>query len=314
MKYDNKKKLKAGIFYDDNLEIKLQMRNKIGYYIGFGLASALMALSLQEFYLYLFDKLPIPQSLTVTLFGAVTGGILGALFAGMDGFFSGSNFLFRTGVRLGLIIGLAGGAISFFVVDQITSFNLLTEDNFYVLQLVLISRWVVIALSIGLAIGFRDKNQLVTTRSIGAGLIAGVLGGLSISIVSQFIQMPSIARGVGLIVLGVAFTVSLYRFSFLGRKVWLKVLNGKLEGLEIELTKEILIFGTQDNDDINLQDYQDVQQSHAKLIRYFENYSLVDNDPFCQTFVNFRGIKEQFLKNGDILKIGTALFQYCTVE
>ncbi len=84
--------------------------------------------------------------------------------------------------------------------------------------------------------------------------------------------------------------------------------------MDIELSKEIHLFGTQDSDDINLQDYQDVQQSHAKLIRYFDYYSLVDNDPFCQTFVNFRVVKEQFLKNGDILKIGTALFQYCTLD
>ena len=135
-----------------------------------------------------------------------------------------------------------------------------------------------------------------------------------LSLAIDFIPIPLIARGIGLVVLCSVFSLSLYLFSFLGRKIWLKVLNGKLEGLEIALSREIHLFGTQDNDDINLQDYQDVQQSHAKLIRYFDNYSLVDNDPFCQTFVNFRGIKEQFLKNGDILKIGTALFQYCTIN
>jgi type III secretion system (T3SS) inner membrane Yop/YscD-like protein len=290
------------------------MRNKIGHYLSFGVATALIALSLQEFFLYLFSKLPVPESLVVTLFGAITGGVLGALLAGMDGFFSGSRFLFRSGLRLGFLIGLVGGAVSFFIINQIIQHTNLAESSLIIMNSLLISRWVVIALCIGLAVSFRDGNHMVSIRSISSGLIAGLSSGIAMTLSSQVIQTPFLIRGIGLVILGSVFAIALYQFSFLGRKVWLKVLNGKLEGVEIELSKEILIFGTQDNDDINLQDYQDVQQSHAKLIRYFENYSLVDNDPFCQTFVNFRGIKEQFLKNGDILKIGTALFQYCTVE
>ena len=91
-------------------------------------------------------------------------------------------------------------------------------------------------------------------------------------------------------------------------------LNGSLAGREFELSKETHYLGTQTEDQINLGSYEEVNSTHAKLIRYETGYSLVDNDPFCSTFVNFRNITEQPLKNGDIIKVGSAIFQYCTID
>lgn len=290
------------------------MRKKIGYFLLYGFASALIIWAIQELFLYLFNGLPIPSGLTVSLYGALCGGAFGGLIVSMDGFFGGSKFLFRRGLRLGLIFGTTGGLVSFYLVDRIVSLGAFTAINPLVLTLVYSLRWLSIAMCVGFAIGIRDKNHLALVRNIISGLISGTVGGLIISSAIEFTDSILLARGIGLVIFGMLLAGLVFQFSFFGRRAWLKVLNGKLDGMEIELTKEIHFFGTQDDDDINLQDYQEVQQSHAKLIRYFDNYSLVDNDPFCQTYVNFRSIKEQFLKNGDILKIGTALFQYCAVD
>lgn len=289
------------------------MRKKVSLYLIYGFASALIIWALQELFLFLFNDIPISESLKAALYGALCGSLFCGLIVSMDGFFSGSKYLYRRGLRLGILFGLTGGMVSFYIIEQIVKFAAFTNLNPLVPLIVFSLRWLTISLCIGFAIGFRDKNHLSLVRSIISGLISGVLGGLIISLAIYYVESIVIARGIGIIIYGLLLAGMAYRFSFFGRKSWLKVLNGKLEGMEIELTKEIHMFGTQDNDDINLQDYQEVQQSHAKLIRYFDHYSLVDNDPFCQTFVNFRTIKEQFLKNGDILKIGTALFQYCTV-
>ncbi len=291
------------------------MRKKSIFYISYGVASALVIWSLQELFLYLFGEISfIPKEVTIALFGALTGGLFGLLMVMMEGFFNGSKYLVNRGLRVGGIFGLLAGTISFFLTSQITFIEAtaISDDVIYILLNSL--RWLVIAVSVGIALGIRDENSLSTTRGVIAGLITGVVGGIAVSVMAFYIQSPMISRGLGLLVLTILFTFSIFRFSHFGRKIWLKTLNGNLEGMDLELSKEIHIFGTQDNNDINLQDYQEVQQSHAKLIRYFDNYSLVDNDPFCQTFVNFRVVKEQFLKNGDIIKIGTALFQYCTVN
>ena len=70
-------------------------------------------------------------------------------------------------------------------------------------------------------------------RNIISGLISGVIGGLIISFSIQYIESILLARGIGLIVFGILLATAVFRSSFYGRKAWLKVLNGKLEGMEI---------------------------------------------------------------------------------
>lgn len=290
------------------------MKTKLKFFLAYGAASAAFTWSLQELFLYLFTQLSLPSALTVTFFGALTGAIVCGLFGGLEGFFLGSRYLFRKGLKTGLPVGFLGGGICFFLIHEIVQQSVLPSTSPLVITAVYSLRWASIALFVGLTLGLRDRNQLSILRGLSSAIVTGMAGGALITAVTTAQFSPFISRGISITVLALLLSTTLFMFSNLGRKAWLKVLNGKLEGLDIELSKEIHIFGTQDNDDINLQDYPDVQQAHAKLIRYFDNYSLIDNDPFSLTFVNFRGIKEQFLKNGDILKIGTALFQYCTAE
>lgn len=288
------------------------MRKNIQYYLLYGIGSAAVVWAIQEFILFLVHG-QLPPIFASSLLGAFTGGLFGGFMGAMDGFFTNSRYLMKKGLWTGTLIGFFTGLISFYLVFTVTA-ELVPEGN-TILPLTLSSiRWVILALAICVAIGIRDKNQLSTIRGVISGLFTGICAGLLIGSLELYITSPFLLRGSGMLVFGALLAAAHYQFSLVGRKVWIKALNGKLEGMEIELNREIHLFGTQDNDDINLQDYIDVQQSHAKLIRYFDNYSLIDNDPFCQTFVNFRGIKEQFLKNGDILKIGTALFQYCTLD
>lgn len=290
------------------------MRKQFRYYIGFGVATALLVWSLQEFVLYIVTQYPIQRTAGITLYGLLTGLLFGAFIGGMEGFFTGSRLLFRRGAGFGGLLGLVGGAAGFYLVDQITNNVLSPESNVFVILFFQAIRWFVLALCVGISLGIRDKSYLSMIRGIIAGAASGILAGLFFSAIAYYTRQPFLARVLGILILTTAMAGLLFQVSQLGRKMWLKALNGRLEGIDIELHKEIYFLGTQDSDDINLKDYQNVQQSHAKLIRYFDNYSLVDNDPFCQTFVNFRGIKEQFLKNGDILKVGTALFQYNIVD
>ncbi len=287
---------------------------KIKFYLIFGMASALFVWSYHELFLFLTSSFAIPGSAKSSIAGALFGIVFGGLLGGMEGFFSNSPYLFRRGLKFGSLLGFLSGAISFYVIDQIIHEIDFIASNILLVSLFYSLRWLVLGVCIGIAIGLRDRSHLSMIRSIFSGLIAGSVGGIIISFTPVLVSFPFWSRGLGFLAFAMLFTASTYRFFTFQRKTWLKSLNGVLEGLDIELSRDIHIFGTQDNDDINLKAYQDVQQSHAKLIRYFNNYSLVDNDPFCQTFVNFRTIKEQFLKNGDILKIGTALFQYCTVD
>ncbi|MCP4754023.1 MAG: FHA domain-containing protein [Proteobacteria bacterium] len=230
------------------------------------------------------------------------------------GFYTDSPFKLKKGVCWGAVFGFPAGLLGFFLADQIIRYVPFIAESLFLANLVYSLRWLLIGLSIGMAMGKRDDSDLMMYRGLISGTIAGLLGGIAITVTSILLTNPFWSRGIGFVVFSTILTGSLYHFSTLGRKAWLKALNGKLEGTDFELSQEIHFLGTQSNDDINLKSYQDIRPTHAKLVRYHSGYSLIDNDPFWQTYVNFRNIKEQPLKNGDIVKLGRALFQFCTVE
>ena len=283
-------------------------------YTVFGIAAGLTVWFFHELLLYFVYLGVIPDSIKSITSGGIVGLTLGTATLFAAGFFSGNKVLIRRGIVMGAIFGLVGGMISFFVVDLMISGWDFIVNNWLITYLLYTARWLVLALFIGVALGFRDSNELILIRGLVSTVIAGLVGGAVITTSTNFIASSFWSRGIGYIVFLVAITLSIPYFSKIGRKIWIKALNGKLEGMEFEMFKEIHYFGTQSDDDINLRSYEDIRPTHAKLIKYYSGYSLVDNDPFWQTFVNFRNIKEQPLKNGDILKIGKALFQYCTVS
>ena len=289
------------------------MRRILLPHIVYGLAAGLTVWFFHELLLYLFYSGLIPDKVNSLLSGGVIGLTAGLTTLLAAGFFSGNKVLIKRGIVFGGIFGLIGGVVSFFVFDLMISGWEFIAANWLITNLFYASRWLVLALFIGIALGFRDSNELVLLRGLASTAVAGILGGAAITVSTHFIVSPFWSRGVGYIVFLIILTLSIPYFSKLGRKIWIKALNGKLEGLEFEMFKEIHHFGTQSDDDINLRSYEDIRPTHAKLIKYYSGYSLLDNDPFWQTFVNFRNIKEQLLKNGDILKIGKALFQYCTI-
>ncbi|PCI23950.1 MAG: hypothetical protein COB67_12190, partial [SAR324 cluster bacterium] len=165
-----------------------------------------------------------------------------------------------------------------------------------------------------IAIGLRDRNKQQLTRGLFGGVLAGLLGGTLTVLFTALISNLYWARGFGFLSMSTVFSIVLFYFSKYQRKEWLKILSGPLEGMDFELSNEIHFLGTQNSDDINLKDYEDINPTHAKMIRYAYGYSLIDNDPFGRTYVNFRSVNEQPLKNGDILKIGSATFQYCRLD
>jgi len=274
----------------------------------------MLAWSFHEFLLYMVSIGIIPLSMRAALSGLVIGSTFGGFIGAGEGFFYNSKYKFKKGTIKGVIFGLVSGIISFQLVDQFVSQIQSSISNPLIINVLYASRWLIVSVSIGLSIGFKNNNHLAMIRGVISGVIAGLIGGIIITCLAFLTNLPFWSRGVGYVIFSALFSGALYHFSSFGRRTWLMSLNGRLEGLDIELSKDIHFIGTQDNDDIDLRGYQDVQQSHARLIKYFNNYSLIDNDPFCQTSVNYRNIKEQFLKNGDILKVGAALFQYCSID
>lgn len=288
------------------------MKKKFFPYLIFGIATGIIAWACQEFLFILIKDGVIPSFLQSVLSGTLLGAIIGAIIGRLEGFIVYNKPQAFKGTVIGVFFGGISGLFSFYLVDYIQQYlPSIVAGNTYYLDFLLASRWTIISVFIGIAIGIRDQKNLKFARGVFSGIISGIIGsGLSIPIFSE-IHDPFWARGVHIVSFVAIIGVVLVFTSTFGRKEWIKALNGKYEGIDFELTQDIHLLGSQVDDDINLSSYQNVNRTHAKLLKYYTGYSLVDNDPFGQTFVNFRSIKEQPLKNGDILKIGNAIFQYC---
>ena len=107
-------------------------------------------------------------------------------------------------------------------------------------------------------------------------------------------------------------TACLYYNRVYLRKSWLLLLNGRQAGRDYPLGKDVIFIGNQEDDDVRLGDYLDVNASHAKIVRYgcSELFSFVDNDPFSRSWVNFRPCREQILHNRDLITVGTAKIMF----
>ncbi len=288
------------------------MKRRFLPYLVFGMATGIIAWACQEFLYILIEDGFIPQSFQSAFAGTLLGGITGATLGRLEGFLVYNNPMAKRGSLIGVLFGAFSGLISFYIIDHIQQHLPETiSGNPYYLEFLFASRWFIIAVFIGMSIGIRDRNNLRIVR----GILSGVMGGLVSSALSivAFIHIPNPfwARGICITSFTTFLAISLVITSQLKRQEWIKSLNGKFEGIDFELDQEIHFMGSQIDDDINLTSYQNVNRTHAKLLKYYTGYSLVDNDPFGRTFVNFRSINEQPLKNGDIIKIGDAVFQYC---
>ena len=288
------------------------MKKKFLPYLIFGIATGIIAWACQEFLFILIKDGVIPSFLQSVLSGTLLGAIIGAIIGRLEGFIVYNKPQALRGTVIGGFFGGISGLFSFYLVDFIQQhLPAIVAGNVYYLDFLLASRWTIISVFIGISIGIRDQKNHRFARGVLSGIISGLIAsGLSIPIFSG-IQDPFWARGVHIVSFVAIIAIVLVLTSTFGRKEWIKALNGKYEGIDFELTQDIHLLGSQIDDDINLSSYQNVNRTHAKLLKYYTGYSLVDNDPFGQTFVNFRSIKEQPLKNGDILKIGNVIFQYC---
>ena len=246
-----------------------------------------------------------------SLEGTFMGGILGLLALASEGFLQQNAARARQGARIGFFLGAMGGFLGFFFTGQL--YHEMADQPLW--QAVATSqRWLLVLLAIGIGMGIRDQSNLQLIRGMFSALAAGIFTTLVSLGLSQIPGLdPMILLLCECLTLGLAWFFLHAAFAGYRRREWLYCLNGGLENMEFELNKSIHYLGTQSLDQINLTNYPDINSTHAKLIRYYNGYSLVDNDPFGRTWVNFRNITEQPLKSGDIIKVGGALFQYLSL-
>lgn len=276
-----------------------------------GLSGGILAWFFLEILLVSLTGLNASPIFIAACVGASTGFSFGVILPMTDIYLSNNIVKWKETVKISMLMGITSGVISFALVELASEHVPIFTENTFLADTLTAQRWVVVAIAIGISQGIRERRTLKIVRGFIGGLIAGIIGSFLIFLVLQHLTSTFLAQGVSMLIFGVVYAISMERARNVGMKTWIKALNGKLTGIHFELSDPIHFLGSNASDDINLIDYKEISQTHAKIVMYDHMYSILDNDPFNRTWVNFRPAHEQPLKNGDILKIGTALFQFC---
>jgi hypothetical protein len=250
--------------------------------------------------------------------GIIVGGIVGCFVVSVDAIRDLSLIRFVRQASLGIVIGLAGGAVGMLVGDF---------ANYYIIGTMgrsmtghMLARgfgWLFLGIAIGMSEG-------IAARSIGKlsyGTIGGALGGFIGGCLFGMFLYISIERdlgttylwsALGLAIMGacIGSLIALVRTMFQPANV--KVLRGWQEGREYPLDKPEVLVGRDEYADIALFRDMKVEKKHAFIRRVGSKYVLYNNGaPPEQTLVNETPVsRSRDLKDGDRIQLGNIVLKF----
>ena len=196
----------------------------------------------------------------------------------------------------------------FYMIDSLMLFRnigRITESLNYS-DIFIAQKWFIYCVIFSISFSYIDSKKLFQLPFIITGVLAGIIGLLIFVLAKEFIPMGTFRRGAvfipTLLIFIFLLDFNVYKYSL----AKLVLLNGPLVGNVFYLGDSVTTIGTQESDDINLSLYPDINISHAKIIPYGGLISLVDNDPYRRTLINFQNVTEKILKSEDIIGIGSA--------
>lgn len=268
----------------------------------------LMSWGFLQLFLYAqFELGPLPLFDLFVYEGTVVGIGLGIFIKSQKVVFSEHYFALRTSIPLGAFLGGISGLLGFLIGQSLLATPL--DIPFSWIRIIswgLLGLWLGVFNNLTMTISMQGAFQIV------GAVFGGLAGGFFLEAI-QLLQVGFIGHLAGLIVLGIVLLLSMVFIEIYSVKGYLRILTGKREGKIFLLDKNLLSLGYQGHNDIILRGYIEVCGTHAHIIRENSHCQIVNVCSGGQLSVNFRFVDQQSMKNGDIIKLGTALLQYCKV-
>lgn len=254
--------------------------------------------------LYLYHYLEFLPILDIFIYqGMMIGLGLGIFIYPKDALLHRNFMAFRKRAPLGVLIGLGSGFFSFALGQCFVTFYI----PFLVIRLI---SWTLL----GGFLGFFCSVTIPTSKRIIFQCISGGLGGLiggSIFEIGHWGQVPYFDNFVGLLIFGTILPVSITLIEIFFSKSYLRVLTGKNAGEVFLLDKNIFQIGYSSRCDVILSGYLEVCDRHAKILKNNNQFQIINEQRGGQVLVNYRLVDHQTIKKGDVIKIGSAILQYC---
>ncbi len=237
--------------------------------------------------------------------GMIVGLGVGIFIHSREAILSENFFALKTSVSIGACIGLISGLLGFVMGQSLLAFPIHLPFSW-----IRIVSWALLGFWLGVIINLTAPASRKSFSQIIGALLGGLLGGLLFE-ACQMIPFGSINNLIGLVFIGMLLSLSMVLIDTCSAKGYLRILTGGREGKIFLLDKNEFSLGYESHNDIVLRGYSEVCGTHAHFMKSSSNYQIVNLCPGGQVFVNYRFIDQQSVKNGDIIKLGTALLQYC---
>lgn len=248
------------------------------------------------------------------LAGASIGLFFGFFFGSAEGIMFSDNRRALRGGLTGSFLGLIGGAgvvilaqWLLYAIGNTEFFSSAITDSL----VIPISRaigWGLLGLVIGSLDGLRSGSARRSFIGMAGGFSGGLLGGLLLEFLTRLWSNGLLARGAGLVLMGVGIGLCFTLFEYSRSYGIVRILTGPYRGKEYVLIMKNTRLGSSLRAHIPLGNYSGVVKNHA-VFRANRDGVVVEGIQ-GPLIVNDETVKKQELKYEDVIQIGSAKFLY----
>jgi VWFA-related protein len=220
------------------------------------------------------------------IIGAVYGGMSGIIGGGIGGLFGATIF----------------ARIGGFIVERMDA---MSEAGVY---LGLAMGWGLLGLFIGMSGGIAERSWKKSVYGIIGGTIGGVVGGIIFNYLRSNIHYSATAIGLAFLGGSIGLGISLVEEALSTVKI--RIIKGRNEGRTFSVTKNTISIGRDDRCDVCLSGNEGVALQHAKISVNNNAFEVTETGGGTGVYVNDKKAAKSELKNGDIIRIGSAVLMF----
>lgn len=242
-----------------------------------------------------------------------------ALFIGLflgigEGIYYGSKEKAVKFAAIGAGISTVIGGISGYIAQWMYASLLDSDSSLFVLSLVRGIGWAILGLGIGLAVGLIKPGAKRIISCMMGGLIGAFIGGFLFNYIGKWVAYLILARGIGLVIMGILIGVGVGLLEQFAKSAWLKVIRGEFEGKEYLVFPGTTSIGNTGKNTIVLFKDKLVGPHHCDIILHGSKYIIRDCGTPMGTVVNGMKISQHVLRQGDAIAIGNSVLIFNTTK
>jgi MFS family permease len=262
--------------------------------------------------------LVLSSAVWVAALGAVFGIVYCAWEDAISGVWSRVPAAAGIGLGIGLLAGGISGGIAQALYSEMVESLLSGVDSFDELEDVYSSAefyfargiaWGLFGLGIGAAVGAAKRSSRKLINGLIGGVVGGALGGLFFHWVGMQTTSGAFGRLLGIAFVGLLIGAAIGLVEIARRQAWLRIVAGGMTGKEFIVYHQSTTVGSSPKCGITLIKDPAVGPDHFRIDEHGPRRALSVVDE-CAVTVNGAPVAQHWLRNGDVIQVGSTAIQY----